>query len=104
MTFNFCLHFNSLKSYRELQSSAENVHLLKVLSAKSNFSFHLVATCLALAKSTNKALVVLPVYLCNKRYSRVKAGGVGVDTFVITMTTSATQGFKKKLTQKKYFC
>ena len=51
---------------------------------------------IALTKNTNKALVVLPVCLCNKRYSRVKADGMGVDTFVITIiTTSATQGYKQ---------
>ena len=89
------LHFDSPKVTGNCSHQSILHHLFQVLFAKSNFSFHLVAKCLALAKNTNKALVVLPVCLRNKRYSRVKAGGVGVDTFVITMTTSATQGFKK---------
>ena len=51
---------------------------------------------IALTKNTNKALVVLPVCLYNKRNSRVKAGGIRVDTFVITIiTTSATRGYKQ---------
>ena len=90
------LHFDSPKVTGNCSHQSILHHLFQVLFAKSNFSFHLVATCLALAKSTNKALVVLPVCLYNKRYSRVKAGGIRVDTFVITIiTTSATQGYKQ---------
>ena len=87
------LHFDSPKVTGNCSHQSILHHLFQVLFAKSNFSSHML---IALTKNTNKALVVLPVCLYKKRYSRVKAGGMGVDTFVITIiTTSATRGYKQ---------